>query len=255
MSGGVLGNPPCTVPANAVRVWRGYRNAQLDVATFLSYLGATFIPAATLMQPPAGLRAYLPGVFASETLPAGVPEETALLFWDSQSAYQAATGATLGERVYELTHAGTYDLAACKNGFAAALANPLVSETPYYLFDTPADWMQGNAFQLMVSATVTAQMLAALGSWAASVVANPPAGLTSAYLCAGEQYIAWWELWDAAAAPSAALRDALAANGTVLANGPSVPAMLTASLEIVWPGITVQAGDLYNMQFNRPTGA
>ena len=253
MASPLLGNPPYPVPAEAVHVWRGYRNATLTPAQFLGYLGATFVLAATLMQPAIGLRGYLPGIFSSEELPQGVPEETALLFWDSKGAYAAAFD-TLAERVYTLTHAPVYDLSESKVGFPAALASPLEIEQPYYLLDQPVDWMLGQGFQLMVAVPGgTSSQLADLGSWAQGVAGGLPAGLQGAYLLVGASYIAWWELWAADAAPSATLRDALSAYGEVVANGSFVPAALTAALDAPWPGITVQAGDLYNMQFNRPS--
>ena len=250
----VLGNPACLVPPDAVHIWRGYRNSSLTSAQFLQYLGQTFVPAATLMQPAIGLRGYLPGIFSSDDLPAGVPEETALLFWDSQAAYQAAFN-TLAERVYTLTHAPVYNLTKSKVGFPGALNQPLQIEQPVYLLNQPADWMLGQAFQLLLSLPggATPALLSSLGSWGQGVANSPPAGLAGAYLLAGQQYVLWWELWVAEAQPSSALRDHLSGLGTVLANGPSLPAALTASLDISWQGITVQAGDLYNMQFNRPT--
>jgi hypothetical protein len=250
----VLGNPPYPVPPDAVHIWTGYRNTDLTSAQFLQYLGATFVPAATLMQPSIGLRGYLPGIFSSDTLPAGVPEETALLFWDSQAAYTASFN-TLAERVYTLTHYEVYDMAASSAAFPVALVSPPQVGTPYYLIDQPADWMTGQAFQLLepLAGGATPELLASVGSWAQGVAADPPAGLAGAYLLVGSSYLAWWELWAADATPSPALRDYLSTLGQPLANGPSLPAALTAALDTVWPGITVQAGDLYNMQFNRPT--
>jgi hypothetical protein len=251
----VLGNPPYPVPVDAVHIWRGYRNPASTPADFLGQLGATFIPAATLMQPAIGLRGYLPGVFSSETLPAGVPEETALLFWDSQAAYHASFQ-TLAERVYTLTHYRTYDMRASQAGWPVALTSPLVAEQPYYLLDGTADWMTGQAFQLLLSVPGgTSGLLAPLAGWAQQTAGAPPRGLQGAYLLVGETYLLWWELWAPGSTPSLGPRDDLAAQGTVVANGPSVPVALTASLDVPWAGITVAAGDLYNMQFNRPTAS
>lgn len=252
----VLGNPPYPVPVDAVHIWTGYRNASLTPAEFLRYLGETFVPAATLMQPPIGLRAYLPGIFSAGDLPADVPEETALLFWDSQSAYSASFG-TLAERVYSLTHSEVYDMSRSSASFPVALTSPLVVGQPCYLLDQPVDWMTGQAFQLLIDLPggATAELLSELASWAEGVAGSPPAGLAGAYLLVGSAYLVWWELWTAGAEPLATLRDTLSTYGQPLADGPSVPAAITAPLDMVWQGITVQAGDLYNMQFNRPTAA
>jgi hypothetical protein len=250
----VLGNPPYPVPVNAVQVWTGYRNPGLTSAEFLRHLGETFIPAAALMQPPIGLRAYLPGVFSAEDLPAGVPEETALLFWDSQSACSTSQS-TLAERVYALAHSEVYDMSASGASFPVALISPLVVGQPYYLLDQPVDWMTGQAFQLLIDLPggATAELLSNLASWAQGVAGSPPAGLGGAYLLAGSSYLAWWELWEDGAEPLPTLRDALSTYGRTVADGPSVPATVTAPLDMIWQGVTVQAGDLYNLQFNRPT--
>ncbi|HEY0370649.1 MAG TPA: hypothetical protein VGD79_01530 [Thermoanaerobaculia bacterium] len=244
----ILSNPPYPVPANAVHVWRGYRAASTTPAAFLAQLGETFIPSATIMQPPIGLRAYLPGAFSSDSLPAGVPEETALLFWDSQTAY-TATAQTLSGRVYTNTHWRTYDMTSSSASWPVSLANPLVIETPYMVLENAADWMTGNACQLLV-ALASPPDLTSLATWAQGVASSPPAGLEGAYLVAGQSYVLWWELWSGE--PSDALRTALAANGSVIANGPSAPAVINGPFEGTWAGVTISAGDMFNMQFNRP---
>jgi hypothetical protein len=244
----ILSNPPYPVPANAVHVWRGYRAAGTSPSSFLTQLGETFIPSATIMQPPIGLRAYLPGAFSSESLPSGVPEETALLFWDSQAAY-AATSKTLSGRVYTNTHWRTYDMSLSSAAFPASLASPLVVDTPYMVLENAVDWMTGSACQLFL-ALPSPPDLGALATWAQGVASSPPAGLTGAYLLAGQSYILWWELWSGE--PSDALRTELAANGTVIANGPNVPAVINGPFEGTWAGVTIAAGDMFNMQFNRP---
>lgn len=252
----VLGNPPYPVPADAVQIWTGYRNAGLTSAELLRHLGETFIPATALMQPPIGLRAYLPGVFSAEDLPAGVPEETALLFWDSQSACSASLG-SLADRMYALAQSEVYDMSASGASFPVALTSPLVVGQPYYLLDQPVDWMAGRAFQLLIELPggAGAELLSGLAGWARGVAGSPPDGLAGAYLLVGSSYLAWWELWADGAEPLATLREALSTYGRTVAGGPLLPAAITAPLDMVWQGITVQAGDLYNLQFNRPTAS
>jgi len=244
----ILSNPPYAVPANAVHLWRGYRAASTTPAAFLAQLGETFIPSATIMQPPIGLRAYLPGAFSSDTLPAGVPEETALLFWDSQTAY-AATSKTLSGRVYTNTHWRTYDMTRSSASWPVALASPLQIETPYMVLDNAVDWMTSNACQLLVALSA-APDLTSLATWAQGVASSPPTGLTGAYLVVGQSYILWWELWSTD--PSDALRTALAANGTVIAKLRGETRVINGPFEGEWAGVTISAGDMFNMQFNRP---
>jgi hypothetical protein len=237
------------VPPTAVRVWRGYRAPSLSLAAFLTDLGATFVPAAALMQPPVGLRAYVPGVFASDTLPDGVPQETALLSWDSPAAYAASFG-TLAERVYTLTHGGVYDLTRSKATFPEPLAATVATEVAYTLLAEPADWMTGTAYQLLVSVP-DGPGLEALAAWAGSYAASPPDGVQGAFLLAGAAYVSWWELWPSPSAADPAARAWLAALGDVVADTAAVPTTLTAALDDTWPGITVAPGDVLTFQLTR----
>src|SRR5579862_9270454 len=92
------------VPPNAVRVWRGYKEPRLQLDQFYSKLGTVFVPSTVLMQINAGLYSYTPTVPAGLTgKPDMVPDETAILFWDSQETYWNGFN-TLAVRTYTLTH-------------------------------------------------------------------------------------------------------------------------------------------------------
>ena len=72
-------------PANAVRVWRGFRLPTLTLPAFYDKLGTVFVPATVKLQINAGLHSYTPTVPAGlEGKPDYVPDETAILFWKSQ---------------------------------------------------------------------------------------------------------------------------------------------------------------------------
>ena len=96
------------IPPDAVRVWRGYRAPALPQADFFTKLGTVFVPATVKMQIAIGLDGYLPSVPAGlEGKPDTVPDETAILFWDSQGTYTAGFD-TLAVRTYTLTHGAVY---------------------------------------------------------------------------------------------------------------------------------------------------
>ena len=75
------------VPPDAVRIWRGFRNSTLTEEKFFADLGSVFVPATVELQWPNGLDAYIPSFPAGKGKPATVPDETAILFWDSQLTY------------------------------------------------------------------------------------------------------------------------------------------------------------------------
>jgi hypothetical protein len=90
------------VPPDAVRVWRGYRLATLSPQAFLANLGSIFLPITMQMQRLYGLTAYLPTVLPLTT-PAELPDEIALVFYESQQAY-TNTKQYVGGRAYSLLH-------------------------------------------------------------------------------------------------------------------------------------------------------
>ena len=96
------------VPPDAVRVWRGFRSPALSTGEFHNELGATFLPATVKMQSNAGLCSYIPTVVAGlPGKPDSAPDETAILFWGSQTAYRNSFN-RLAVRIYTLTHNGVY---------------------------------------------------------------------------------------------------------------------------------------------------
>ena len=138
------------IPPDAVRVWRGYRAATLQLTDFFNKLGTVFVPATVEMQIAAGLDGYIPSVPAGlPGKPNSTPDETAILFWDSQQTYTDGFK-TLAVRTYTLTHGAVYrppSGAAVPIAYAGALA----AEQPYYLIDRPADWMHGEVSHLIGS--------------------------------------------------------------------------------------------------------
>src|SRR5437870_879803 len=95
------------VAADSVHVWRGFKAASTTYDNFATFLGNVFVPACSLLQPNAGLRAYVPSMTSQENKPAAVPDQTALMFWADQAAYTNAFK-TPAVRAYTNLHGGAY---------------------------------------------------------------------------------------------------------------------------------------------------
>ncbi len=235
------------IPPNAVRVWRGYRDPKMLQADFFSKLGAVFVPATVKMQIAIGLDCYLPSVPAGlPNKPDSVPDETAILFWDSQDTYTSGFK-TLAVRTYTLTHNAVYRPPSGAN-FPTLFAGALTSEQPVFLFDKPADWMKGPVRHLLGSRNTeitTTNFRAGIAAALASIQKN--AKMNGAIACAGDDYLVYWECGD----PIDGSLDALTAclDWSKLVN--CQPRTIDAGLWNEWPGMVINPGDSFNMQFQR----
>jgi hypothetical protein len=244
-------NQAFEVPPNAVRVWRGYRAASplpTAQADFLSKLGTVFVPATVEMQVKIGLDGYIPSVPAGlPDKPDTVPDETAILFWDSQQTYTDGFK-TLAVRTYTLTHNAVYRPPSGAD-FPTLFAGTITSEHPCYLIDKPADWMKGNVQHLAGSRpdavppdSFRAQIASALTQ------IQKKGAVSGAIACAGDNYLVYWELIGASGASGI---DSLT---TLLGWSRRItpkPTGLEKGLWDVWPGMTINSGDGFNMQFKR----
>lgn len=244
-------------PPGAVRVWRGFRLPDLALDQFHSKLGTVFVPATVLMQVEAGLHSYTP------TVPAGlpgkpdtVPDETAILFWESPETYW--NGFTrLAVRTYTLTHGGVYLTTdnQSRADFPVPFEGTLVPDQPVHLFDQPADWMHGTVTHLVAarpagvdSGVFATQVAAALGEIAASVP------LDGAIACMGEDYMTYWEL--SPSAPGAKQGPTGVPQLAPILSGWSqtftaAPTFVPVGLWDEWSGMDVRAGSSINLQFAR----
>jgi hypothetical protein len=246
------------VPPNAVRVWRGYRDpTKLQLDQFYSKLGTVFVPATVLMQIDAGLCSYTPSVPAGLAgKPDTVPDETAILFWESPETYW--NGFTrLAVRTYTLTHGGVYLTA---NGQSRAdlpvrFTGTLTVDQPVYLFDKPADWMRGT-INHFVSERPTGMDATAFPPAVATVLSNiqKQVPLDGAIACVGNDYLVYWELRSAAPGTPTPptgiplLQDALKGWSQVFTPAPT---FVPVGLWDEWTGMDVRAGSSFNMQFTR----
>jgi len=121
----------------------------MELKDFYQRLGAVFVPATVLMQIEAGLDTYVPTVLGGlDGKPDTVPDETAILFWDSQAAY-ADGFERLAVRTYTLTHGAVYT-SVSGAAFPHPFASQVVAEQPYNLVDSAVDWMHGGTVRHLV---------------------------------------------------------------------------------------------------------
>lgn len=235
------------IPPDAVRVWRGYRAPALPQADFFTKLGAVFVPATVKMQVAIGLDGYLPSVPAGlEGKPDTVPDETAILFWDSQNTYTAGFD-TLAVRTYTLTHGAVYRPPSGAN-FPTLFGGTLAAETPVFVVDKPADWMRGPVRHLIGSRPVGTSPDEFRDKLAKAIGAIQSSGAAQgAIACAGDDYLVYWQLGPAVHGDMDGLMAALDWSKLI----ECAPTTIDAGLWNVWPGMTIASGDGFNMQFTR----
>jgi hypothetical protein len=245
------------VAPNSVRVWRGFRLPALGVDEFFSKLGTVFIPATVKMQVDVGLNAYLPTVPSGlADKPDTVPDETAILFWESPQTYW--NGFTrLAVRTYTLTHGGVYVTQnnQSRADFPLKFTGTLNLDQPVFLFDKHADWMLGSVGHL-VAARPTNVNSDAFRALIAQVLTDIQRLTTidGAIACVGGDYVVYWELACIATGPvspttgTSLLAEALAGWKYSFK---AAPTFLPVGLWDEWSGMDVRAGNSFNMQFAR----
>jgi hypothetical protein len=233
---------------DSVRVWRGFRAPSIDLPAFYQRLGTVFVPATVLMQIDAGLEAYVPTVLGGLTdKPDTAPDETAILFWESQDAYRDGFE-TLAVRTYTLTHGAVYT-AASGAEFPQPFAGTLAPDQPYNLVDRVADWMHGTVRHLVGARPQEvdpASFRAGLAAVLAGVAALPPGAIA----CAGDDYVTYWQL-EADSPPDPDPLAGLAALSAWSHTSAAQPTSLEIGLWEQWPGLTIVPGQSLNMQFRR----
>lgn len=240
------------VPPNAVRLWRGFRHAQLDVEAFATQLASTMLPAAVGLQAPLGLAAYLPALLPV-TKPGDVPDEVALSFFESPDTHTKILTTAAG-RTHALLHGATFDTTRSRSDAPERFVGSLQPGKPVYLFDTPVDWQMGVTDLYVGSrrdGVAAEQFLQAVVSVAASVQAAVPVGLDAAIMCVDDAHVLCWQHWTGEADYDGGVRAKL--------DDVAVPIMIKRAESIkttptlFWPsnGAAYALGDILNVKFER----
>jgi hypothetical protein len=233
------------VPANAVRVWRGRRHSDLDQKSFFGKLGSIFIPFTVQMQRLYGLSAYLPAVLPADRADV-LPDEIALVFYNTQQAYSDAKERP-GGRAYSDLHALLFDLNASGSGFPKLLEAALELNQPFHLFDKNVDWQKGVA--QVVAATrkkdVAVDRYKAAVEAVARSVQSSSESVDGAVLFASEDWLLYWQH---SPGPSP-----LPSFAEVADTGYQQTAQVTqlqSDLRVPYAGLSVSGGEFFNMQFS-----
>jgi hypothetical protein len=240
-----------TVAPDSVHVWRGYKSAQTSYADFSKFLGSVFVPACALLQPNAGLCAYVPSMVPPETKLDGVPDQTALMFWWDQNTYNNAFK-KLAVRAYSNLHGGAYDTKISSAQFPTMFDGEVRAEEPYFLVDHDADWMIGHIHHF-VGARRKEQsptdFLAAIAAWTKGYGARKDERVDNALLCAGNDYVALWEHGPSSGMNFAQSIEDLA---TACLNRVAENYMPPEGLWDDWSGIDLDEHGCVNIQLRRP---
>jgi len=240
------------VPPDAVRVWRGYRLGSLTGSAFLGALGSIFIPVTVILQRLYGLTAYLPTVLPLNK-PDGVPDEIALVFYETQQAYNDTKQIVAG-RAYSSLHSTVFAFPASQSGFPALLGTKLEFDTPYHLFTDEADWQSGFS-QVFVgtrkAADTPAKFASALQAFLRKLSTHRPKGLDGVVVCVSANWVIYWEHWKSEdESLKGSISDLPKLADRVLLQ-PHKPTAVPASLVKHYAGLTVVGGESFNTQFPR----
>lgn len=253
--------PTYPVAPNAVYVWRGFMAPGSAYAQFAQFLGSIFVPACALLQPPVGLRAYLPTMVPQNQKPPTVPDQTALMFWATPAVHDQANEA-IAVRIYQQLHGDVYDMARSKLPEVpvalSTVTGALQAEQPYFLFSQPADWMLGSVDHLVGSRRGDLDPASFLGgayAWAAAFQGKPPAGVDAALVCCGSDYAVAWVHTKSKGTGLATALDGLAALTVPVLRQNPTPLSLDAGLWDDWPGLDLTKDTCINVQFSRPPAA
>jgi len=242
---------PQPVVPNAVRVWRGFITPGTDYNEFATFLGTIFVPGCALLQPNAGLRAYVPSMTSQKNKPATVPDQTALMWWANTKAHDEAPQ-TPAVRIYQSLHTSAYDMNLSRSDVPLKFSGTLTLDQSYYLFDNKADWMLGTVRHLVGAPKSPANFLQTLQTWASAYQGKPPKGVDGALILPGASngYIAVWEHWTGK--PKSSPLDDLAKSVTpyLFANAANIPP--GGGLWSKWPGWDLTKNTCMNVQLDRP---
>jgi hypothetical protein len=236
------------VPADAVRVFRG-KKSRLKRSEFVEKLGSVFMPLTVQMQRLFGLTAYLPAVLP-ETKSEEMPDEIALVFYQTQGAYHEAKRC-VGGRSYNELHKLVFNMEASLSSFPEMFTGEIQSDKAYHLFPKSIDWQVGSA--RLYAGTRRSKLNAAgflrrLGEVAADLQ-KVPGKLDAVIFCATNDWLIWWEhSSESTPEPNTRFNEIAVEVFSPVARQVQVPGNLLRP----YSGLTLNArGDFLNTQFQR----
>jgi hypothetical protein len=131
--------------------------------------------------------------------PLNVPDEFALVFYESQEVYKS-TFKTTGGRAYGLLHRAIFDFSGVgsSSSFPQLFTGDLRVDCPYYLFDTSCDWQKGST-RVLVGVPKQfksfSEFKEEISQFLSGIVDNKPDDLQNVYAIVSPYFIAYWEHW------------------------------------------------------------
>ncbi|MDY8138719.1 hypothetical protein [Aquimarina sp. 2201CG5-10] len=239
------------IAPDAVHVWRGFQTPEKTYEEFVDFLGSVFVPACSLLQPNIGLHGYVPSLPNHENKPATVPDQTALMFWESPEIYKAGFR-TVAVRSYTSMHTLVYNTETSKSGFPIAYDGKLAVDQPYYLIDKKSDWMSGTVHHLVgykKEDQSNEEFLNLINEWAKDY-SSPNAD--GALLCVAEDYVVFWEHFPRQGRKPSSKFQKLANSVTPFLDETAKNFVLPAGLWDAWKGIDLIKENCINVQLDRP---
>jgi hypothetical protein len=235
------------VPADALRVFRGRKRVKRS--EFIEKLGTVFMPMTVQMQRLFGLTAYLPAILP-ETKSEEMPDEIALVFYQTQGAYHEAKRC-IGGRSYSELHQLLFDMKASKSSFPEMFAGEVQPDKPYHLFPKSVDWQIGSA---RLYAGTRRSKLKETGflkrlAQVATDLQKAPGSLDGVIFCATKEWLIWWEhSSESTPEPNTRFNEIAVEVFSPVARRVQVPSNLLRP----YSGLTLNAqGDFLNTQFQR----
>lgn len=243
------------VRPDSVRVWRGYSLESPPRTKFHEKLRTTFIPGTPQFQAPLGLTAYLPAVLSAD-VPNGLPDEIALVFYESQQDYNDAKN-TIAGRAYSDLHSTVFSFTPPRRStsdWPSMFSGGLEREKPYFLFDKSVDWQSGHVNVLVASRNGSSedQFLNDVTTGVTKIQAAALPGLDGAIVVVASDYFVYWEHWTDLESSKKSLILDLAKDKVVNLSRSFEPVAVPAKLHQAYPGLKeIVGGEALNVQFLR----
>lgn len=256
---GSLVGPDC------VRVWRGYKIAAIAHEKFREKLRSIFIPGTPQFQAQLGMTAYLPAVIP-DAAPVVVPDEIALVFYESKQVY-SATYRTIAGRAYGALHETIFQFGtskeshsdmSSKSGWPVLFTKAVAMDVPYYLHENRVDWKQGSA-KVLVAVPLSSRLDGTISEekyhdlilrFATRIRRHAPVGMDSAILVKSREYLLYWEHWQDQAEITTDHLAELFENLKVIMLTEAVNITVSAALHDEYDGLKELTGGAFlNVQF------
>lgn len=246
-----------------VRVWVGYcldkfKSAPKGRENFYHDLGSVFIPATVQIMAPLGLTAYLPTIVPSDDYPF-VPDEIALVFYQSRDTYHDASHNSVGGRAYSLLHQTVFNfqdgaVPKSHSGFPKPYNGQIDNGLSYYyLLDQAVDWQQGQAaVSIAVNSGATQEsFIKQVQFFLNDLKERPPKGMDGAVFTAFRDCFIFWTHWHSRELVQNLIDSLTSVRivATCLAKACQIP----MNFDDDYHGLTISEGDSFNFQFKPRT--